>query len=230
MRESKPAPSQTCPICGRTYAPRRRDQRTCSDRCAHIRWDRERRARRKAAGLCMHGTCPRPAIPGRVMCAEHERMAARRATASSKARGERADAAGMCRWGGCHDPRAEGRVLCARHLAYGRELRAARARRHLCIRCGFPARGRRQCLACRLYHRARCAGRLIPVHALRDPRRRYYALRDAGLCVHCARPAQGGRTLCARHAVDRGQPSVGLGMHHAWTLRPRSGREGEGRP
>ena len=135
--------------------------------------NRERVARRKAAGICTK--CKAPARPGRTTC----EPCAEKHRAGDRARHARAKAEGIP-YGG-RDP--EARRLSGRK----RSRRRAEARRAagLCIRCGHipPEEGRSMCEPCREDRRA--AKRAL--HAER---------RAKGLCVQCRVPAPGGKAYC----------------------------------
>ena len=142
--------------------------------------NRERVARRKAAGICTR--CKVPARPGRTTC----EPCAGKHRAGDRARHARAKAEGIP-YGG-RDP--EARRLSGRK----RSRRRAEARRAagLCVRCGHipPEEGRAMCEPCREDRRA--AKRAL--HAER---------RAAGLCVQCATPAPGGKAYCDPCAKTR---------------------------
>ncbi len=142
--------------------------------------DRERVARRKAAGICTK--CKAPARPGRTTC----EPCAGKHRAGDRARHARAKAEGIP-YGG-RDP--EARRLAGRK----RSRRRAETRRAagLCVRCGHvpPGEGRSMCEPCREDRRA---GKRA-FHAER---------RAAGLCVQCATPAPGGKAYCDPCAKTR---------------------------
>lgn len=138
-------------------------------------YQRKKRARKKAAGICV--MCAAPSTAGLTTCDKHR--AASSAEYQRKMAAERV-AKGICRR--CNSPAEPGLRLCGHHRRDALRWRRAKSAKGVCGKCPESAvPGKKFCEACLEASRANRRKRL-----------------EDGVCVRCATPAEPGRQTCSR--------------------------------